>query len=84
VWKQCVFLFVFDFFLLMYVGGMPAEGAYILLGRVGTIYWFAFFLIIAPLVSLTEKPLPMPDSIHEFEEWKKQGRIKTFTFGSGK
>jgi len=81
VWKQCVFLFVFDFFLLMYVGGMPAEGAYILLGRVGTIYWFAFFLIIAPLVSLTEKPLPMPDSIHEFEEWKKQGRIKTFMIG---
>jgi hypothetical protein len=21
--------------------------------------------------------LPMPDSIHEFEEWKKQGKIKT-------
>ena len=62
----------------MYVGGMPAEGIYVLIARVGTIYWFLFFLVIAPLVSLTEKTLPMPNSIHEYEDWKKQGRIKTF------
>lgn len=78
IWKQFVFLFVLDFFILMYVGGMPAEGIYLLIGRVGTAYWFIFFLIIAPLVSLIEKPLPMPNSIHEFEQWKKQGKIKTF------
>ena len=78
IWKQFVFLFVLDFFILMYVGGMPAEGIYLLIGRVGTAYWFLFFLIIAPLVSLIEKPLPMPNSIHEFEQWKKQGKIKTF------
>ncbi|MFZ9438010.1 MAG: cytochrome b [Candidatus Fonsibacter ubiquis] len=78
IWKQFVFLFVLDFFILLYVGGMPAEGIYLLIGRVGTAYWFLFFLIIAPLVSLIEKPLPMPNSIHEFEQWKKQGKIKTF------
>ena len=78
IWKQFVFLFVLDCFILMYVGGMPAEGIYLLIGRVGTAYWFLFFLIIAPLVSLIEKPLPMPNSIHEFEQWKKQGKIKTF------
>ena len=42
IWKQCVFLFVLDFFLLMYVGAMPVEGIYLVLGRIGTIYWFAF------------------------------------------
>ncbi|NKA00547.1 MAG: cytochrome b [Proteobacteria bacterium] len=78
IWKQFVFLFVLDFFILMYVGGMPAEGIYVLIARVGTVYWFLFFLVIAPLVSLTEKTLPMPNSIHEYEDWKKQGRIKTF------
>jgi quinol-cytochrome oxidoreductase complex cytochrome b subunit len=78
IWKQFVFLFVLDFFILMYVGGMPAEGIYVLIARVGTIYWFLFFLVIAPLVSLTEKTLPMPNSIHEYEDWKKKGRIKTF------
>jgi ubiquinol-cytochrome c reductase cytochrome b subunit len=77
IWKQFVFLFVLDFFILMYVGGMPAEGIYVLISRVGTIYWFLFFLVIAPLVSLTEKTLPMPNSIHEYENWKKQGKIKT-------
>ena len=77
IWKQCVFLFVLDFFVLMYIGGAPAEGIYLVIGRIGTAFWFAFFLILAPLVSLIEKPLPMPDSIHEFEEWKKQGKIKT-------
>ena len=78
IWKQFVFLFVLDFFILMYVGGMPAEGIYVLISRVGTVYWFLFFLVIAPLVSLTEKTLPMPKSIHEYEDWKKQGKIKTF------
>ena len=77
IWKQCVFLFVLAFFILMYVGGMPAEGVYVLISRVGTAYWFLFFLVIAPLVSLTEKTLPMPKSIHEYEDWKKQGKIKT-------
>jgi len=85
IWKQFVFLFVLDFFVLMYVGAMPAEGIYLLISRVGTAYWFAFFLIIAPLVALTEKPLPMPGSIHEYEQWKKEGRIKTINmFGSDK
>lgn len=77
IWKQCVFLFVLDFFILMYVGGMPAEGVYVLISRVGTAYWFLFFLVITPLVSLTEKTLPMPKSIYEYEDWKKQGKIKT-------
>jgi ubiquinol-cytochrome c reductase cytochrome b subunit len=80
IWKQCVFLFVLNFFVLMYIGGAPAEGIYLLIGRIATAFWFAFFFILAPLVSLVEKPLPMPQSIHEFEDWKKQGKIKVFQF----
>jgi len=84
IWKQFVFIFVLDFFILMYVGSKPAEGIYVLIARVGTIYWFLFFLVIAPLVALTEKPLPMPSSIHEYEDWKKQGKLKTFRFFGSK
>ena len=80
IWKQCVFLFVLNFFVLMYIGGAPAEGIYLLIGRIATAFWFAFFFIWPPLVSLVEKPLPMPQSIHEFEDWKKQGKIKVFQF----
>jgi len=57
---------------------------YVLIARIGTIYWFLFFLVIAPLVALTEKPLPMPSSIHEYEDWKKQGKLKTFRFFGSK
>ena len=64
IWKQFVWILVADFFLLMYVGAMPAEGLFILLGRIGTAYWFLFFLVIAPVVGWTEKPLAVPDSIH--------------------
>ena len=62
--------------MLTYVGAMPAEGIYVTLGRLGTAYWFAYFLIIVPINSMLEKPVPMPQSIHEYLEWKKQGKIK--------
>ena len=56
---------------------MPAEGLYVLLGRIGTAYWFLYFLVIVPLNSTLEKPKPMPNSIHEYLEWKEQGKIKS-------
>jgi ubiquinol-cytochrome c reductase cytochrome b subunit len=43
---------------------MPAEGLWVMLSRIGTAYWFLFFLVIAPVVGWTEKPLAVPDSIH--------------------
>jgi ubiquinol-cytochrome c reductase cytochrome b subunit len=72
IWKQFVWLFVADFFLLMWVGAMPAEGIYVTLGQIGTIYWFVFLFILAPLVPLFEKPLKVPDSIHEYYEEKQK------------
>jgi len=64
IWKQFVWILVADFFLLMYCGAMPAEGIWVMLSRIGTAYWFLFFLVIAPVVGWTEKPLAIPDSIH--------------------
>tara|TARA_B100001248_G_scaffold18745_1_gene12326 strand:- start:4327 stop:5616 length:1290 start_codon:yes stop_codon:yes gene_type:complete len=73
--RQWFIIFVFDFFLLMWVGAMPAEGIYITLGQIGTGYWFAYFFIIVPLNSVLEKPQPMPNSIHEYIQWKKEGKL---------
>ena len=61
----------------MYIGAMPATGIYVTLGQIGTAYWFAYFLLIVPLNSMFEKPKPMPKSIHEYLEWKKEGKIKS-------
>ncbi len=35
------------------------------LSRIGTLYYFAFFFFILPLLGLTETPLPTPESISE-------------------
>lgn len=59
-------LFVFTCMLLTYCGGKPAEGHYITLARLGTAYYFAFFLVVLPLLPLIEKvPANMPKSIAE-------------------
>ena len=35
------------------------------LSRVATLYYFAYFLVILPILGLTETPLPLPESISE-------------------
>ncbi len=57
------FLWVVSFFLLTYVGAMPAEQPYVLIGQIATAYYFAWFLVLLPLLGKIEKPLPLPDSI---------------------
>ena len=58
------FLFFVIFCLLLgYLGAKPPEGIYLFLSRVSTIYYFAFFLVIMPILSRIEKPLPMPIGI---------------------
>ncbi|MGH6971423.1 MAG: cytochrome b, partial [Caulobacteraceae bacterium] len=37
--------------------------SYVWLSRVGALYYFAYFLIITPLLGLREKPLSVPESI---------------------
>ena len=56
---------VADVLLLGVCGMMPAEQPWVLLSQLGAIYYFAHFLIIMPIVSRIEKPLPMPASITE-------------------
>ena len=50
--------------MLMWVGALPAEGIYVVLGRLGTAYWFGFIFIQHPIVGLFETPqnitLPYP------------------------
>ncbi|MEO0391984.1 MAG: cytochrome b/b6 [Pseudomonadota bacterium] len=51
--------------VLGYVGAKPAEGWYVIVGQIATVYYFAHFLIILPVLGKIEKPLPMPASISE-------------------
>jgi ubiquinol-cytochrome c reductase cytochrome b subunit len=57
------FLFIISFFVLTYVGAKPAEQPYVFIGQIATAYYFAWFLVLLPLLGKIEKPLPLPDSI---------------------
>jgi ubiquinol-cytochrome c reductase cytochrome b subunit len=51
--------------LLGWLGSRPAEGGYVLAAQVCTAYYFAYFLIILPLLGFLETPKPLPTSITE-------------------
>src|SRR5260221_3905378 len=61
--KQFFWMFVIVAVLLGYLGAQPPEGIYVIAGRVLTFCYFAYFLIVLPLLSRIEKPRPIPNSI---------------------
>ena len=65
IFKQLFWVFVFDCLVLGVVGGNPAEGHWLIIGRIATAYYFLHFIILLPLIGLLEKPKPLPASISE-------------------
>jgi len=56
-------LLLVDIGVLGWLGGLPAEEPYVMMSQAATIYYFAHFLIILPILSLVERTLPLPVSI---------------------
>lgn len=65
IYKWFMMLFFINFFILSYVGLKPAEGLYLLIARIGLVYYFGFFLIITPFIHRIEKSKKLPESISE-------------------
>ena len=65
VFRIFFWLLFIDFIALGYLGGMPAEGIYVVLSRVATAWYFLHFLAILPLLSVFETTKPLPKSISE-------------------
>ena len=59
--------------ILGYCGGAPAEEPFVMISQIASIYYFAHFLIILPLVSTIERPDPLPFSITESVLGKDEG-----------
>jgi ubiquinol-cytochrome c reductase cytochrome b subunit len=51
--------------VLFWCGGAPAEEPYVMLSQIATAYYFLHFLVVLPIVSMVEKPEPLPYSITE-------------------
>lgn len=65
LYRQFFWVFVAVCILLGWLGAKPPEGGYVVVAQLATIYYFAHFLIIMPLLGLLETPTPMPGSILE-------------------
>jgi ubiquinol-cytochrome c reductase cytochrome b subunit len=63
MFKIAFWLFVLDFIVLTWAGAMPAEEPYPSIALIGTAYWFAYFLVILPLLGVFETPEDEPESI---------------------
>lgn len=58
-------ILLIDVVVLGYIGGAEASGRNIVIGQIAAAYYFAHFLIILPIISATERPRPLPNSITE-------------------
>jgi quinol-cytochrome oxidoreductase complex cytochrome b subunit len=65
LYRQFFWVFVVVCVGLGWLGMKPAEGGYVIAARVLTLYYFAHFLIVLPLLGRYEKTKPLPNSITE-------------------
>lgn len=63
--KWWFWILAVDFVVLTWAGAMPAEGIYPYIALAGATYWFAYFLVILPLLGVLERPAPIPNTIEE-------------------
>lgn len=65
LYKQFFWVLVVVCIGLGYLGSKPAEGAYVIIARILTAYYFLHFLVILPVLGYFETPKPLPKSISE-------------------
>jgi len=65
IFRWFFWYFVFTCLALGYLGAMPAEQPYIFWAQFFTFSYFAFFLLVMPIVGIIETPSRLPRSITE-------------------
>ena len=65
MFKWWFWILAADFIFLMWLGARPAEFPYDVLSLIGSAYWFAYFLVILPLLGVIEKPMTPPETIED-------------------
>ena len=65
IYRQLIFVWLAAVIALGVCGAHRPEGVWVVLSRVATLYYFAHFLVVLPLLGKLEKPLPLPESISQ-------------------
>ena len=55
--KIAFWFFVVDFFILMWIGSQHPNEPFVFIGQVSTFFYFAWFIIIVPVIGLIENTL---------------------------
>jgi ubiquinol-cytochrome c reductase cytochrome b subunit len=81
-YKLFFWLFVINAIFLGWLGSRPAEGVYVILSQIGTLYYFGFFIVIMPILGLIETPRRLPNSITEAVLEKNKGKASVQPAGA--
>ena len=65
MYKWFFWVLMVDLAFLFYLGGAAAEEPFVMMSQIATAYYFLHFLVILPIVSMMERPKPLPFSITE-------------------
>jgi len=63
IYKQIIWVWVVAVIVLGACGAHKPEGIWVVLARIGTLYYYLHFLVILPILGKLERPLPLPESI---------------------
>ena len=63
IYKWFMLFLVVDVIVLGICGSKPPEGFWVPLSQLATLYYFAHFLVLLPVLGKIERPLPLPASI---------------------
>ena len=76
--KIAFFIFVGNFLILMLLGAKHVESPFIEFGQISTVIYFAYFLIIVPLISLLENSLIEYATKKQKQKQKYNARLNSF------
>ncbi len=63
VYKWLLLIWVVWVIILGWCGAHKPEGIWVILSRIGTLWYFAHLLVVLPLLGKLERTLPLPESI---------------------
>ena len=55
--KLAFWFFIVDFLILMWIGSQHPDTPYLEIGQISTAFYFAWFLVIIPLIGIAENTL---------------------------
>ena len=65
VFQIFYWIFIFNFIFLGWLGGQVADGIYLTLSRLTTMYYFGYIFVVLPLLGKFEKTKQLPESIDD-------------------